>query len=84
MNYLDRQRGQAIKLPSKHIEGLIPSHHFCAVLHSCGSKCKPRLIDERAGADPGFWGLINIFTTGGGYGRGRAPSLDSKGVLGER
>ena len=25
-------------------------------------------------------GLINIFTTGGGYGRGRAPSRDSKGV----
>ena len=40
-----------------------------------------------AGADPGFWergGLLNIFTTGGGYGRGRAPSCDSKGVLGER
>ena len=40
-----------------------------------------------AGADPGFWergGLLNIFTTGGGYGRGRAPSRDSKGVLGER
>ena len=41
------------------------------------------------GADPGFWergGLLNIFTTGGGggYGRGRAPSRDSKGVLGER
>ena len=39
------------------------------------------------GADPGFWergGLINIFKTGGGYGRGRAPSRDSKGVWGER
>ena len=38
-----------------------------------------------AGADPGFWergGPINIFTTGGGYGRGRAPSRDSKGVWG--
>ena len=37
------------------------------------------------GADPGFWergGLINIFTTGGGYGRGSAPSRDSKGVWG--
>ena len=29
-------------------------------------------------------GLINIFTAGGGYGRGRASSRDSKGVLGER
>ena len=40
-----------------------------------------------AGADPGFWergGLLNIFTTGGGHGRGRAPSRDRKGVLGER
>ena len=40
-----------------------------------------------AGADPGFWergGLINIFKTRGGYGRGRAPSRDSKGVWGER
>ena len=40
-----------------------------------------------SGADPGFWergGLINIFKTGGGYGRGRAPSRDSKGVWGER
>ena len=27
-------------------------------------------------------GPINIFTTGGGYGRGRAPSRDSKGVWG--
>ena len=39
------------------------------------------------GADPGFWergGLIIIFKTGGGYGRGRAPCRDSKGVLGER
>ena len=27
-------------------------------------------------------GLINIFTTGGGYGRGSAPSRDSKGVWG--
>ena len=38
-----------------------------------------------AGADPGFWergGLINIFTTGGGYGRGISPSCDSKGVWG--
>ena len=38
------------------------------------------------GADPGLWergGLINIFTTGGGYGRGSAPSRDSKGVWGE-
>ena len=37
------------------------------------------------GADPGFWergGLINIFTTGGEYGRGSAPSRDSKGVWG--
>ena len=42
------------------------------------------------GADPGFWerggggggGLINIFTTGGGYGWGRAPFRDSKGVWG--
>ena len=36
-------------------------------------------------ADPGFWergGLINIFTTGGGYGKGSAPSRDSKGVWG--
>ena len=34
------------------------------------------------GADPGFWergGPINIFTTGGGYGRGRASSRDSNG-----
>ena len=32
----------------------------------------------------GKGGLINIFTTGGGggYGRGRAPSRDSKGVWG--
>ncbi|KAL5497017.1 hypothetical protein EMCRGX_G013410 [Ephydatia muelleri] len=30
VNYLDKE-GQAIKLPSKHIEGLIPSHHFSAV-----------------------------------------------------
>ena len=39
----------------------------------------------KPGADPGFWerrGLINIFTTGGGYGGGRAPSRDSKGVWG--
>ena len=28
----------------------------------------------------GGGGLINIFTTGGGYGRGHAPSRDSKGV----
>ena len=28
----------------------------------------------------GKGGLINIFTTGGGYGRGRAPSRDSKGI----
>ena len=38
-----------------------------------------------SGADPGFWergGPINIFTSGGGYGRGRAPSRDSKGVWG--
>ena len=38
-----------------------------------------------AGADLGFWkrgGVINIFTTGGGYGRGRAPSRDSKRVWG--
>ena len=37
-------------------------------------------------ADPGFWergGLINIFTTGGGEGRGSVPSRDSKGVWGE-
>ena len=43
--------------------------------------------NKSAGADPGFWergGLINIFTAGGGYGRGRASSRDSKGVLGER
>ena len=34
------------------------------------------------GADPGFWvrgGLINIFTTGGGYERGRAPPVTAKG-----
>ena len=30
----------------------------------------------------GKGGRINIFTTGGGYGRGRAPSRDSKGVWG--
>ena len=30
----------------------------------------------------GGGGLINIFTTGGGYDRGRAPSRDSKGVWG--
>ena len=37
------------------------------------------------GADLGLWkrgGLINIFTTGGGYGRGRAPSRDSKRAWG--
>ena len=44
-------------------------------------------LDEGAiaGADPGFWergGLIKLFRTGGGYGRGRAPSRDSKGVWG--
>ena len=35
-----------------------------------------------AGADPEFWergGLINIFTTGGGFGRGRAPPVTAKG-----
>ena len=40
---------------------------------------------SHAGADLGLWkrgGLINIFTTGGGYGRGRAPSRDSKRVWG--
>ena len=39
-------------------------------------------LHEVPGADPGFGergGLINIFTTGGGYGRGRVPSRDSKG-----
>ena len=44
-------------------------------------------ITRISGADPGFWergGLLNIFTTGGGHGRGRAPSRDRKGVLGER
>ena len=44
-------------------------------------------FETESGADPGFWergGLINIVKTGGGYGRGRAPSRDSKGVLGER
>ena len=38
-----------------------------------------------SGADPGFGkggGPINVFTTGGGHGRGRAPSRDSKGVWG--
>ena len=38
-----------------------------------------------AGADPGLWergGPINKFSTGGGYGRGRAPSRDSKEVWG--
>ena len=42
-------------------------------------------ISDVTGADPGFWergGLINIFTTGGGYGRGISPSCDSKGVWG--
>ena len=38
-----------------------------------------------SGADPGFWergGLIKIYTSGGGYGRGRAPSRDGKGSWG--
>ena len=38
-----------------------------------------------AGADPGFWergGLLNIFTTGGGYGRGRAPPVTARGFWG--
>ena len=37
------------------------------------------------GADPGFWErgcVINIFTTGGGYGRGRAPFHDRNRVWG--
>ena len=53
-------------------EGLLPMH---AVLHN-------KYI---TGADPGLWergGPINIFTTGGGNGRGRAPSRDCKGVWG--
>ena len=51
-----------------------------------GGKCPFGL--HSSGADPGFGerggGMINIFTTGGGYGRGCAPSRDSKGGLGER
>ena len=40
-----------------------------------------KLPISNSGADLGFWergGPIKIFTTGGGYGRGRAPSRDSK------
>ena len=32
----------------------------------------------------GIGGLINIFTTGGGYGRGRAPPVTVRGGWGER
>ena len=58
------------------------------IQRACGyGTCSRRVHTEGmwvSGADPGFWekggGPINIFTTGGGYGRGRAPSRDSKGV----
>ena len=39
-------------------------------------------MSEYTGADPGFWergGPINIFTPGGGYGRGRAPPVTARG-----
>ena len=50
-----------------------------------GECCNITRMCTLSGADPGFrerGGLINIFTTGGGYGRGSAPSRDSKGVWG--
>ena len=40
--------------------------------------CQGRI--QEFGKGGGGGGLINIFTTGGGYGRGHAPSRDSKGV----
>ena len=47
----------------------------------CASYKQGRIQDFGKGGGGGG-GLINIFTTGGGYGRGRAPSRDSKGVWG--
>ena len=40
------------------------------------------IYDFTTGADPGFWerGLINIFTTGGGYGRGTPPPVTARGL----
>ena len=51
---------------------------------TCKYLCDDVAISEVYPCRGGFriWergGLINIFTSGGGYGRGRAPSIDSKG-----
>ena len=40
----------------------------------------PEIPSLFSGADPGIGGgLINIFTTGGGYGRGRVPPVTARG-----
>ena len=61
---------------SKAVDTIVcASQYYC--MHGCSAGTM-----YISGADPGFWergGLINIFTTGGGYGRGHATSRDSMG-----
>ena len=73
---LPKTEGHAAVHAGGSVRGVQPEGPHHAVLYSSDwSYLGETLLHPISGADPGFWER-------GGYGRGRAPSRDSKGVWG--